>query len=128
MSSTEDSSTSNTGDSGDDNTELIVAIVALIISVLAFAVAILQALQQFFASATGFSYCSPEVIGKWSRFSRRQMRWKEFRFEVQFEAPVIFVARPENKKGPLGDDDLVTDQARKIIRLDGSPGNFDYTS
>ncbi|SCO76790.1 probable Modin [Fusarium oxysporum] len=118
---------STDGNSGG-NIELIIAIVALIISVLAFAVAILQALQQFFASATGFSYCSPEVIGKWSEFCRRQMRWKEFRFEVQFDAPVIFVAKPENKKGPLGDDDHITDETRKIIRLDGSPGNFNYTS
>ncbi|KAM5373020.1 hypothetical protein ACJZ2D_007231 [Fusarium nematophilum] len=128
MSSTSDAPSPTSG-GGDDNTELIIAVVALIISVLAFVIAILQALQQYYASATGFSSCSPAVIGKWSRFSRRRMRWSEFRFEVQFEHPVIFVARPENRKGPLGDDDLTTDEARKIIRLDGSPGNFEhYTS
>ncbi|KAH6886821.1 hypothetical protein B0T10DRAFT_515656 [Thelonectria olida] len=114
--------------SSDDNTELIIAVVALVISVLAFIIAILQALQQYFASATGFSSCSEEVIGKWSQFARRQMLWSEFRFEVQFEVPVIFVAKPENKRGPLGGDDDVTDPDRKIIRLDGSEGNFKYTS
>ncbi|KAL7941287.1 hypothetical protein V8C42DRAFT_355599 [Trichoderma barbatum] len=91
-----------------DNTELILAVVALIISVLAFVIAILQALQQYFASATGYSSCSEAVIGKWSRFSRRRMLWSEFRIEVQFETPVLF--------------------DRKIIHLDGSHANLKYTS
>ncbi|KAM0429257.1 hypothetical protein ACHAPT_006471 [Fusarium lateritium] len=116
------------GGGGDDNTELIIAVVALVISVLAFIIAILQALQQYFASATGFSSCSEAVIGKWADFARRQMLWREFRFEVQFEVPVIFVAKPENRKGPLGDDDLTKDPDRKIIRLDGGDDNFKYTS
>ncbi|KAF5665089.1 putative modin [Fusarium heterosporum] len=111
----------------DDNTELIVAVVALVISVLAFVIAILQALQQYLATATGFSSCSEAVIGKWSQFARRQMVWSEFRFEVQFETPVLFVARPSNTRGPLGDDALVKDESKKIIRLDGSSANFKYT-
>lgn len=128
MSSETGSPTPTSDNGGDDNTELIVAVVALIISVLAFIIAILQALQQYFASATGFSSCSPAVIGKWANFARRQMLWAEFRFEVRFEVPVIFVARPENKKGPLGDDELTEDPDRKIIRLDGGEDNFRYTS
>ncbi|KAK6697143.1 hypothetical protein SNK05_013585 [Fusarium graminearum] len=88
------------GGGGDDNTELIIAVVALVISVLAFVIAILQALQQYLATATGFSSCGEAVIGKWSQFARRQMVWSEFRFEVQFETPVIFVARPSNTRGP----------------------------
>jgi hypothetical protein len=54
------------------------------------------------------------------------MRWSEFRMEVLFDAPVIFLARPENDKGPLGaDDDLEEDQ--KIIRLDGGNKDLKYT-
>ncbi|KAK7420393.1 hypothetical protein QQX98_002816 [Neonectria punicea] len=128
MSSETGSPVPTSSNDGDDNTELILALVALVISVLAFIIAILQALQQYFASATGFSSCSEAVIGKWANFARRQMLWSEFRFEVQFEVPVIFVARPENRKGPLGDDDLTEDQDRKIIRLDGGDDNFKYTS
>jgi hypothetical protein len=109
---------------GDDNTELIVA---LVISVLAFVIAILQAAQQYLATATGFSSCSEAVIGKWAQFARRQMVWSEFRFEVQFEAPVFFVARPGNTRGPLGDDALAKEERQKIIRLDGSSDNFKYT-
>ncbi|KAK0760535.1 hypothetical protein N5P37_006729 [Trichoderma harzianum] len=114
--------------SSTDNTELILAIVALIISILAFVIAILQALQQYFASATGYSSCSEAVIGKWSRFSRRSMLWSEFRIEVHFETPVLFVARPENTRGPLGNDEDFRTEDRKIIRLDGSHANLKYTS
>jgi hypothetical protein len=127
MSSTAVPDSGSSGGGNDDNTELIVAVVALVISVLAFVIAILQALQQYLATATGFSSCGEAVIGKWSQFARRQMVWSEFRFEVQFEAPVIFVARPGNTRGPLGDDALAKDESRKIIRLDGSNSNFKYT-
>ncbi|PTD06229.1 hypothetical protein FCULG_00011849 [Fusarium culmorum] len=127
MSSTAVPDAGSSGGGGDDNTELIIAVVALVISVLAFVIAILQALQQYLATATGFSSCGEAVIGKWSQFARRQMVWSEFRFEVQFETPVIFVARPSNTRGPLGDDALAKDESRKIIRLDGSNANFKYT-
>ncbi|KAF4989773.1 hypothetical protein FDECE_14597 [Fusarium decemcellulare] len=127
MSSTDAPDASSGGGGGDDNTELIIAVVALVISILAFVIAILQAFQQYLATATGFSNCSPAVIGKWSQFARRQMLWSELRFEVQFEAPVIFVARPTNTRGPLGDDALAKDESKKIIRLDGSNDNFKYT-
>ncbi|KAM0546000.1 hypothetical protein ACHAPJ_011112 [Fusarium lateritium] len=127
MSSTAVPDSSSSGNSSDDNTELIVAVVALVISVLAFVIAILQALQQYLATATGFSSVGEAVIGKWSQFARRKMVWSEFRFEVQFEAPVIFVARPSNTRGPLGDDALAKDESKKIIRLDGSSANFKYT-
>jgi hypothetical protein len=127
MSSTAVPDPSSSGQGNDDNTELIVAVVALVISVLAFVIAILQALQQYLATATGFTSCSEAVIGKWSQFARRQMVWTEFRFEVQFETPVIFVAKPSNTRGPLGDDALAKDENRKIIRLDGSNANFKYT-
>ncbi|KAL0941371.1 modin [Colletotrichum truncatum] len=95
------------GDGGgkDNDAELFVAIVALVISVLAFVIAIFQALQQYYASATGYSSCTPKVIGDWAKFTRRIFKWYEFRFEVEFETPVIFVARPTNERGPLGKHD-----------------------
>ncbi|TQN67768.1 hypothetical protein CSHISOI_07680 [Colletotrichum shisoi] len=90
-------------DDGDDKgVELIVAIVALVISVFAFIIAIFQALQQYYASATGYSSCTQKVMGDWAQFTRRRFRWDEFRFEVEFEVPVIFVAPPTNHRGPLG--------------------------
>ncbi|RFN51360.1 putative modin [Fusarium flagelliforme] len=126
MSSTAVPDASSGGDK-DDNTELLVAVVALVISVLAFVIAILQALQQYLGTATGFSSCSEAVIGKWAQFARRQMLWSEFRFEVQFETPVIFVAKPGNTRGPLGDDALAKEERQKIIRLNGGHDNFKYT-
>jgi hypothetical protein len=126
MSSTAVPDATSGGDK-DDNTELLIAVVALVISVLAFVIAILQALQQYLGTATGFSSCSEAVIGKWAQFARRQMLWSEFRFEVQFETPVIFVAKPGNTRGPLGDDALAKEERQKIIRLDGGHDNFKYT-
>ncbi|EFQ31545.1 modin [Colletotrichum graminicola] len=103
MSSNNTNDGSGSGSDDDDNrTELIVALVALVISVLAFVISMLQALQQYYASATGYSSCTPKVMGDWARFTHRRFRWYEFRFEVEFEVPIIFVAPPTNASGPLG--------------------------
>ncbi|KAM0251653.1 hypothetical protein ACHAQJ_008113 [Trichoderma viride] len=116
----------NSGSDNDETTELIIAVVALITSVLALIISMLQALQQYFASAQGFSSCSEAAIGKWNKFSERRMRWSEFRIEVLFDAPVIFLARPENDKGPLGaDKDLKDDQ--KIVRFSAGVKDLKYT-
>ncbi|KAK3298390.1 uncharacterized protein B0H64DRAFT_317276 [Chaetomium fimeti] len=45
--------------------------------------------------------CGPEVMGAWSALTRRIWRPTEFRFETQFEVPVIFVCPPSNKEGPI---------------------------
>ncbi|KAK3356473.1 hypothetical protein B0T25DRAFT_536827 [Lasiosphaeria hispida] len=112
--------TDNSSSGGnDDNTELFLAITALVISVAAFVVSILQALQQYYSSARGYSSCSPRVIGKWAMFRHRRIRWYEFRFEVRFEVPVIFVARPSNEFGPMGHT-----TKSKIIFLDGSQQSY----
>ncbi|KAI0813394.1 hypothetical protein GGR55DRAFT_687663 [Xylaria sp. FL0064] len=89
-SSTIRADSSGAGSSSESDTgspELVVAIVALIISLLAFFTTTLQALQQYFASATGYASCSERIMGKWSNFTRRRMRWSEFRVEVQFTVP-----------------------------------------
>jgi hypothetical protein len=87
---------------GGSNTELIIACVALVVSGFALVIALLQALQQYFASATGYASCKELVMGQWSKFTHRRLRLFEFRFEVEFQTPVIFVSAPSNKRGPLG--------------------------
>lgn len=109
----------DTIEKNDNNLELILAIAAMVISVAAFVVSILQALQQYYASATGYSSCGPKVIGKWAQFRHRLLIWYEFRFEVQFEVPVIFVARPNNQNGPMGHT-----SKQKIVVLDGSKESY----
>ncbi|RGP78604.1 modin [Fusarium longipes] len=87
---------------GDTNNDIIIACVALAISTVALFIALLQALQQYYASATGYASCKELVIGKWSNFTHRRLRLFEFRFEVEFQTPVIFVSAPSNTRGPLG--------------------------
>lgn len=127
MSATEPTRLNYTGDdplhvevTNQDDKELWIAVIALIISIIAFVVAILQALQQYYSSARGYSQCGPKVIGKWSKFRHRIFLWNEFRFEVQFEVPVIFVARPSNKSGPVGPGDKVP-----ITLMDGTKESYD---
>ncbi|KAI3398713.1 hypothetical protein diail_8752 [Diaporthe ilicicola] len=79
----------------------IVSIVALVISVIALIGAILQLLQQYYSSAIGYSSCNERVMGPWAGTRRRVFRWSELRFEVRFEAPVLFVCPPSNTRGPI---------------------------
>lgn len=87
------------GDGIDAND--ILGIVALIVSLIALLGTVAQVLQQYYASAAGYTNCSELVMGKWHESRRRIFRPYELRFEVQFESPVIFVARPTNKSGPV---------------------------
>ena len=116
---TDDNNNNNDNGNGN-NTELFIAIAALIISLAAFFVSILQALQQYYSSARGYASCGPAVIGKWAKFRHRRFRWYEFRFEVQFLTPVIFVARPSNTRGPMG-----STERSKITVLDGSVSSYE---
>lgn len=79
----------------------IVSIVALIVSVIALIGTILQLLQQYFASATGYSNCGEQAMGEWAQTRKRVFRAEELRFEVRFEAPVMFVCAPDNTRGPV---------------------------
>ena len=81
--------------------EVIVAVVALIVSVVALSATFMQVLQQYYASASGYSQCNDKVMGAWARTKSRRFSWEELRFEVQFDAPVIFVSPPDNKNGPI---------------------------
>ncbi|KUI73288.1 hypothetical protein VM1G_09118 [Cytospora mali] len=71
----------------------IVSIVALIVSVIALIGTVLQLLQQYYASATGYSRCGEQVMGPWSETRRRIFRPEELRFEVRFQAPVMIHTR-----------------------------------
>lgn len=83
------------------DTQDLLALVALVISVIALFGSILQLLQQYYSSAEGYSNCGKRVMGQWALSRNRKFRWTELRFEVQFEAPVMFVCPPSNTKGPV---------------------------
>ncbi|UPK96698.1 hypothetical protein LCI18_007633 [Fusarium solani-melongenae] len=106
-------------DKSNDDPEVIVAIVALIVSLVALVATFMQVMQQYYASAAGYSQCNEKVMGKWALSKSRRFSWDELRFEVEFEAPVIFVSPPDNKHGPiLGAD---------IYFLDGTQESLDNT-
>lgn len=89
------------------------ALTALIVSLIALVTTILQVLQQYLASATdGYRRCKHSVMGPWGLKTYRRFRWDELRFEVVFRAPVIFVALPDNTRGPIPE--------RAIQTIDGS--------
>jgi len=97
----------------------IVSLVALAISIVALVGTVLQVLQQYLASAAGYSNCGVKVIGDWHRSKKRKFRWSELRFEVQFEAPVIFVCPPSNVRGPVRD--------APVYHIDGTEESMQVT-
>lgn len=99
--------------------ELFVAVVALIVSVVALSATFMQVLQQYYASASGYSQCNEKVMGKWAKSRSRRFSWEELRFEVHFDAPVIFVSPPNNESGPIHGAD--------IFFLDGTQKSLDAT-
>lgn len=119
--STNDSDNANKGNNGASiaDPSTIVALVALVISVVALIGTTLQVLQQYFASAAGYSNCGEKVIGEWHKSKKRKFVWEELRFEVQFEAPVIFVCPPGNNKGPVKD--------APVAHIDGSEESLQRT-
>lgn len=88
--------------SSDDKVETA----ALVISLVALIGTFLQVLQQYFASAAGYSNCQKSLTGGWLYTLRRKFRPNELRFEVLYKAPVIFVCRPDNKRGPVQHEPL----------------------
>ncbi|KAL2264329.1 hypothetical protein VTK26DRAFT_6572 [Humicola hyalothermophila] len=114
-------STNNTAPQGggNDDDESIVNWVALVVSLVALLGTTAQVLQQYLSSAAGYSNCGESVMGKWHESKRRVFRATEFRFEVQFETPVIFVCPPSNKKGPI--------KNKPIYIVDGTPQSLANT-
>ncbi|KAJ4288780.1 hypothetical protein N0V88_007316 [Collariella sp. IMI 366227] len=89
----------NGGNNGDNDS--VVNYVALVVSLVALLGTVAQVLQQYIASAAGYSNCGESVMGKWHESKKRKFRPTELRFEVQFETPVIFVCPPGNGRGPI---------------------------
>lgn len=58
-------------------------------------------------------------MGKWAEGTHRKLRLNEFRIEVVFETPVIFVAKPDNKNGPI--------KGKDIHYITGSKESYGYT-
>ena len=112
------SSTDMAGDD-DNRTEIIVAAAALVVSVIAFAATFLQCLQQYLASARGYAQCNDKVIGQWATTKKRHFSFEELRFEVEFDAPVIFVCPPKNKNAPVPDTPM--------YKLDGTDESLSKT-
>lgn len=98
----------------------VVAIAALVISLAAFFTTTLQVLQQYLASAEGFRRCAPSVMGLWHVGTKRKFRRHELRFEVVFETPVLFLAPPSNKRGPI--------ENRPIFQIDGTDISYKNTN
>lgn len=55
-------------------------------------------------------------MGPWAKSTKRKIRWTELRFEVLFETPVIFVAKPTNLRGPV--------KNKPIHYIDGTTGSY----
>src|SRR5258706_12570387 len=96
------------------NVESSVVFTAFAVSVIALLASVLQVFQQYLSTATdGYRRCTKRVIGSWSKFTHRNFRWSELRFEVTFETPVLWLAPPQNPNGPLGNTTV-----RKICNCD----------
>ncbi|KAL2134017.1 hypothetical protein VTI74DRAFT_1222 [Chaetomium olivicolor] len=103
--------------SNGGNDESVVNWVALVVSLVALLGTTAQVLQQYIASAAGYSNCGESVMGKWHESKKRKFRPTELRFEVQFETPVIFVCPPGNDKGPIPDKGIdFVDGTEKSLR------------
>jgi hypothetical protein len=85
------------GDGSDS--DLWVAVAALVIALFALCASLLQLAQTIIASARGLPNCDQRVMGLWANYTHKRIRW--LRLEVEFEAPVIFLARSDNPKGPV---------------------------
>lgn len=58
-------------------------------------------------------------MGLWAKGTHRKLRIRELRVEVVFETPVIFLAPPTNKRGPI--------PSRDIWIIDGTPESYKKT-
>ncbi|KAJ8061201.1 hypothetical protein OCU04_010274 [Sclerotinia nivalis] len=100
----------------DQLNQNVFGLVALIISVIALLTTCLQVLQQYFSSAEGYRRCAESVMGPWSKGTKRKLNIKEFRVEVVFETPVIFIAPPHNVRGPI--------EGKPIHYIDGTTESY----
>jgi len=97
----------------------VFGLIALVVSLVALLTTVLQVLQQYFSSADGYRRCAESVMGLWAKNTHRKLRMYEFRVEVVFETPVIFMAHHENRRGPI--------LGRDIHYIDGTPESYRNT-
>lgn len=81
------------------------AIAILVFSTFAFVIVTVQLFQSIIANAKGLPNCDERVMGKWATKSGLS-RLRGLRAEVDYESPVIFLARRSNQRGPLKDKDI----------------------
>lgn len=103
----------------DNVNQNVFGFTALVVSLVALLTTVLQVLQQYFSSAEGYRRCAPSVMGLWAGGTHRKLRLQEFRIEVVFETPVIFLARPTNKRGPIA--------GKEIHYIDGTEDSYKNT-
>lgn len=75
----------------DDRTETYLALTALVVALCSLLITTGQLLGQYFATADGYRRCQPSVMGPWAKRTRMRWRWAQFRFEVLYSAPDIFL-------------------------------------
>ncbi|KAF9772576.1 hypothetical protein IL306_009705 [Fusarium sp. DS 682] len=63
--------------------------------------------------------CGENVMGRWHQSRTKEWKPKEFRTEIQFKVPVIFVATSKTAKGPIGGED--------VFPIDGTRKSLDDT-
>ncbi|KAH6648317.1 hypothetical protein BKA67DRAFT_360231 [Truncatella angustata] len=90
----------------DDTSELAVAAVALVVACVALLAAVVQLIQSIYATGKGLPNLDERVMGEWAKFSGVWFKWWQLRLEVDFEAPVIFLAPARNTRGPVKDADI----------------------
>lgn len=91
--------------SSDSAVTLKLTNAALAISIGAFFLSVLQALLaylQFDNSSVGRRRCSAEVMGQlWASKTEAIFKGREWRYQIFFEVPVFYTARPSITVGPL---------------------------
>jgi hypothetical protein len=71
------------------------------------------------SSSVALRRCSPSIMGLWATATHRKFRTSDFRFEVSFETPAIFLAHPKNRCGPI--------LGREIHYIDGTEKSYKDT-
>ncbi len=71
--------------------ETYLALTALILALCSLVVTTGQLLGQYFATADGLRRCQPSVMGPWAKRTRLRWRWSQFRFEILFTTPDIYL-------------------------------------
>ncbi|KAK3294561.1 uncharacterized protein B0H64DRAFT_401004 [Chaetomium fimeti] len=94
-------------DDGTGRTEvgsLAVAIVALVVALVALMGTTAQVVQQYLATAVGYSNCGKRVMGPWARHTKLVFHPWELRFEVVFRSPdITIMSLSPDKAGDVDD-------------------------